>query len=599
VIHITTGDYRDTRQCQLITYHECKNIGYNMSSLPNKFNHQDQKDVAMVINQYTALLGIGCSSDLRFFLCSIYLPLCISSYSETIPPCREVCERVKKPCEPYIHYMNKPWPDQLDCEQFPWSRDNAICMDPRKNDQTSNPFSNPSPSPSLVAAVDQSSLVQKKQSPSLSNIFSDKTSSSSQRQDNRKCCTCNETLGYRLLDKSDLYYDVQNSIVSHCSSPCRSPYFQDEKSQLIIQLWLTFWAGLCCISCIFVLGTFCMNTSRFRYPQRPIVFLALCYFFVSCGYIIRLILGHENVGCHLSSSYHASSTLPLRLLIPTTPIYLQLTQVSGPSNCTLVFVLIYYFSMSSCIWWIILTLTWFLAACFKWGEEAVANYSIYYHLIAWMVPCIQTIAILMVKGIDGDPVAGICYVGITNSYYLKIFVLVPLIFYLSIGSIFLLAGLISLIRIRNVMKIQDKTKIYKLEKLMCRIGIFSVLYILPAIIVIACYFYELYNRSTWEETLLCSSLDCNSDDSSSSSQTFWSQPSFSLYMAKYFFILVVGTTTGLWINLNGKTMHTWKHFFCRCYFHHSNQMSYYHKHTKINGSKYSLPSSKQIPITHV
>lgn len=36
-------------QCQAITYYECKNIGYNQTYLPNKFNHQDQKDVALVV----------------------------------------------------------------------------------------------------------------------------------------------------------------------------------------------------------------------------------------------------------------------------------------------------------------------------------------------------------------------------------------------------------------------------------------------------------------------------------------------------------------------------------------------------------------------
>ena len=41
----------DQRQCQSITYYECKNIGYNQTYLPNKFNHQDQKDVALVVSR--------------------------------------------------------------------------------------------------------------------------------------------------------------------------------------------------------------------------------------------------------------------------------------------------------------------------------------------------------------------------------------------------------------------------------------------------------------------------------------------------------------------------------------------------------------------
>ena len=39
----------EQRQCQTITYYECRNIGYNQTYLPNRFNHQDQKDVALVV----------------------------------------------------------------------------------------------------------------------------------------------------------------------------------------------------------------------------------------------------------------------------------------------------------------------------------------------------------------------------------------------------------------------------------------------------------------------------------------------------------------------------------------------------------------------
>lgn len=39
------------QKCQTITYYECKNIGYNETYLPNKFNHQDQKDVALLVRK--------------------------------------------------------------------------------------------------------------------------------------------------------------------------------------------------------------------------------------------------------------------------------------------------------------------------------------------------------------------------------------------------------------------------------------------------------------------------------------------------------------------------------------------------------------------
>ena len=290
--------------------------------------------------------------------------------------------------------------------------------------------------------------------------------------------------------------------------------------------------------------------------------------------------------------------------------------------------------MASSIWWVILTLTWFLAAGFKWSSEAIAHYSLYYHLVAWLLPCLQTVAILLLKGLDGDPVSGICYVGHSDASMLRGFVLLPLISFLTVGTIFLLAGLISLMRIRNVMKVQDRNKTSNLEKLMVRIGLFSILYTVPAtfvsrvrqmeadetvrflIQVIGIYFYELRYRSMWEDNIHCNKCPRLSFETMSAWTT---QPSFAIYMAKYFFLLIVGITTGVWINFNSKTFLTWKRFFCchesdtqhpgeqdsrRRYGAHGAGrdtlgVHYSYKHAKMNGSKYSLPSSKQTPLVHV
>ena len=51
---------------------------------------------------------------------------------------------------------------------------------------------------------------------------------------------------------------------------------------------------------------------------------------------------------------------------------------------------------------------------------------------------------------------------------------------------------------RNVMKHEAGTnRVEKLEKLMVKIGIFTVLYTVPATVTIACYIYEQLNREAW------------------------------------------------------------------------------------------------------
>lgn len=98
-----------------------------------------------------------------------------------------------------------------------------------------------------------------------------------------------------------------------------------------------------------------------------------------------------------------------------------------------------------------------------------------------------------------------CYVGIWNVEAMRIFVLLPLVVYLIFGTVFLTTGFVSLFRIRTVMK-HEGTKTEKLEKLMIRIGIFSVLYTLPALIGMKLHYLSVsrYFMIVFQLLLVCS-----------------------------------------------------------------------------------------------
>ena len=55
----------------------------------------------------------------------------------------------------------------------------------------------------------------------------------------------------------------------------------------------------------------------------------------------------------------------------------------------------------------ILTVTWFLAAGLKWGNEAIEQKSPYFHGVAWSVPAAQTVAVLISSKIEGDVLSGV------------------------------------------------------------------------------------------------------------------------------------------------------------------------------------------------
>ena len=54
-----------------------------------------------------------------------------------------------------------------------------------------------------------------------------------------------------------------------------------------------------------------------------------------------------------------------------------------------------------------LTVTWFLAAGLKWGNEAIERKSPYFHAVAWVVPALQTIAALLCFKVEGDVLGGV------------------------------------------------------------------------------------------------------------------------------------------------------------------------------------------------
>lgn len=172
-----------------------------------------------------------------------------------------------------------------------------------------------------------------------------------------------------------------------------------------------------------------------------------------------------------------------------------------------------------------------------------------------------------------------CFVGQLDTHSLAVFLLIPLCIYLSVGALFLLAGFISLFRIRTVMK-HDGTRTDKLERLMLRIGFFSGLFILPALGYLGCLFYEYYNFDDWMiqwNRQMCKlfSIPCPTTATMSTmtmagggalkygSAGMMAQdeekPIFHIYMVKYVCSMLVGVTSSVWL-WSGKTVISWRQF---------------------------------------
>lgn len=509
-------------RCEAITIPLCKDIQYNETIMPNLLNHQKQDDAGLEVHQFFPLVKVQCSPYLKFFLCTVYVPVC-TVLENAIPPCQSLCLEARAGCEGLMNKFGFQWPENLECSKFPVT---GLCVGENRTEEPA-----------------ERTTMRTKESPGTPSYPGS--------------LMCPPP--YRVEDSWDYKLHLGHDIIKGCGMPCddkEDAFFETSKREFAWYL-VGVASCACVVSTLFTVLTFLVDMQRFRYPERPVIFLSGCYCVVAIAYIVGFAI-QDRVACSgprklTSAEEEGGEEVDYRRVV---------TQGTKREGCTILFIMLYFFSMASSIWWVILTLTWFLSAGLKWGNEAIERNSQYFHMAAWAIPAIKTIAVLAMGHIDGDILSGVCFTGMSSVQALRGFVLAPLFVYLVVGTCFLLAGFVALFRIRTIMK-HDGTRTDKLEKLMVRIGIFSVLYLVPATIVIGCYFYEQSHRSDWLNTWyakMCQKYKLPSCPR----VTVQSQPDFAVFMIKYLMTLIVGITSGFWI-WSSKTVSSWTKFYHRLF----------------------------------
>uniref|UniRef100_A0A0B7AQP5 Frizzled-4 n=1 Tax=Arion vulgaris TaxID=1028688 RepID=A0A0B7AQP5_9EUPU len=540
-------------RCEPINVKMCKDMRYTMTRMPNLAGQDNQIEADARIQDFLPLVQTNCSGLLKFFLCSLYAPMCTELVGETliIPACRSMCLQVKAKCEPLLQTFNFEWPDMLACDKLPEKSDprNNLCMAAPNTTEDTDTGSRTLIRPNIEEAgihqiLRTTSNNRMTKTPRLLWPPTTDKSRGSQTGHKKVPDSCpSRFVRVDNIPRSD----------NTCAPRCDVDVLFRQEDKDFADVWMLVWASLCTFSTLVTVTTFAVDSSRFKYPERPIIFLSMCYLIQSAAYIIRAATGPDSVSCDTTRD----------------GVKFVIQEGLDSTWCIIVFLLLYFFGMSSAVWWVILTITWFLAAGRKWGQEAIAALSSYFHLAAWAIPAVQTIVILTMRRVDGDELTGLCYVGNQDPDALTAFVIVPLIIYLAAGFIFILAGFTAMLRIRHDLKQEGgNANIRKLEKLMARIGVFSALYTVPATCVIGCHFYERLNFHRWRQQAM--RLPCPSSLTSQSATPAEPQdcpleqsiPTVEVYMLKLFMSLVIGITSGMWI-WSVKTIASWKTFCSR------------------------------------
>ena len=514
-------------RCENITIVDCKNIGYNKTIMPNLLNHIKQAEAELDFRQFLPLIKYNCSPELQHFLCFVYAPVC-TILDRPLPPCRSICQGSRDACEDLGKKFGFQWPEYLNCNKFPQSPAEELCMGKEENETIS----------------ESDSIMYK------NRYVNNSSERSSITRDLDFMCP----VQFKTPKGLDYIFRINGKEKKDCGAPCDGILFnRDERKK--IALWTGLWSFFCLFSSTFTLFTFLIDSERFRYPERAIIFFSLCYFAVSVVYITGFLVG-DKIACN--DPFPPSSDKANIEMIRT------ITQGNFKGSCTLLFMALYFFSMSSAIWWVILTLTWFLAAGLKWSHEAIESNSHYFHIFAWTIPALKMVTILAMRKVEGDVLSGVCFVGIWNQETLRYFVALPVAACLLLGIIFLLIGFISSWRIRTLIK-TDGFQTDKLEKLMLKIGCFSILYIFPTLILLGCYYYEHNNLDSWMLSWLgdiCQKKEYGIPCPLISSKKQPYKPYLAIFLGKYLAALLPGITSGFWI-FSEKTTNSWINFFLR------------------------------------
>lgn len=287
---------------------------------------------------FAGIISSECSVHARFLLCSAFAPFCSEQLSVSVSACRALCETVAEDCKEQLKMLS---PNVVfDCAAFPLRADKRLCMRPPN---ASDLEPEPPPPPRWPYEHE--------------------------------------------LREHGCPPAHARAPTGECWPACgqHAQYTQSEKRTA--EIWMTALAWLSLLSTSFALLTFCVEPSRYRYPERPVVWMAACYTIVALAHVTRGWLGPKMVSC-------SGSTLAVDGLASPT--------------CVEFFSLTYYFTLAADAWFANACVAWYLTAASEWSTEALERAAAYLHAVAWGWAGAWTAAALALRRVTADELTGTC-----------------------------------------------------------------------------------------------------------------------------------------------------------------------------------------------
>jgi len=270
-----------------------------------------------------------------------------------------------------------------------------------------------------------------------------------------------------------------------CGLPCHSPLLSATEFSSVHST-VAAGAGLSLAASLLAVATFLLDwRGGGRFPALAIFYLNLCLGLAAVGWLAQQVPGaRQDIACRADGTARRGEPGQGETL-----------------SCTVVFILVYYFSVAAAVWLVILSYCWSVAFTCTPGkaQEVLAARSAYFHMTAWSLPLVLTILVMATNNVDGSAVSGICYVGYTSPLARALFVLVPHTAALAASSYFswravaVLASLAFGVGSRHL----SEAAAAKMKATLARIGLFSVLVAACLVTTIGCHAQAWAREEEW------------------------------------------------------------------------------------------------------
>lgn len=256
----------------------------------------------------------------------------------------------------------------------------------------------------------------------------------------------------------------------NCVYKCGTDAFYTTYQKKVVETCILVFSVSCFIFTLFSLIVFWTDSTRFKFPERPLLFLTLCYDLLSICFLLKIFYQKSTTVPQVDelNEFNGISS------IKTSDINLNHCTIN--SQCLAYFIIINYLMISASFWWLIFGVCWWLSTAKQWSPEALERKSGLFHVLAWLLPSASPIAALLFGVIKKTELTGMCTAfGFTE---------IPSLILLVIGAIFIILSAKSLRSLRSSWKNN------KLSQVMSRILLFGIIFVVPAIASTVLMFFD-------------------------------------------------------------------------------------------------------------